>query len=123
MLYEVITALIQQLRSKGIPVISEIEFAGYYNASKTICITGSNGKTTTTMLVYHLLKEAGVNVEMGGNIGVSLARLLAQGKTPDWFVLELSSFQLDGMYTFKADIAVLLNITPDHLDRYRNNFV
>ncbi|MBK3516461.1 UDP-N-acetylmuramoyl-L-alanine--D-glutamate ligase [Carboxylicivirga marina] len=110
--------LIQQLHSRSIPVISEIEFAGRYTQSKTICITGSNGKTTTTMLIHYLLKHSGVNVEMAGNVGTSLARQIADGKTPEWFVIELSSFQLDGMYQFKADIAVLLNITPDHLDRY-----
>ncbi|WP_430810384.1 MULTISPECIES: UDP-N-acetylmuramoyl-L-alanine--D-glutamate ligase [unclassified Carboxylicivirga] len=110
--------MIQQLHNRDIPVISEIEFAGRYTTSKTICITGSNGKTTTTMLIYFLLKQAGVKVEMAGNVGTSLARQVAMGKQPEWFVIELSSFQLDGMYRFKADIAVLLNITPDHLDRY-----
>ena len=110
--------MIQQLHARQIPVISEIEFAGRYTQAKTVCITGSNGKTTTTMLIYHLLKHSGVNVEMAGNIGTSLARQIAEGKTPEWFVIELSSFQLDGMYQFKADVAVLLNITPDHLDRY-----
>ncbi|MBS2212748.1 UDP-N-acetylmuramoyl-L-alanine--D-glutamate ligase [Carboxylicivirga mesophila] len=110
--------MIQQLHAREIPVISEIEFAGRYTEAKTICITGSNGKTTTTMLIHHLLKQAGVKVEMAGNVGTSLARQIAEGKRPEWFVLELSSFQLDGMYQFKADIAILLNITPDHLDRY-----
>ncbi len=110
--------VIKQLHIRQIPVISEIEFAGRYTDSKTICITGSNGKTTTTMLIHHLLKHSGVNVEMAGNVGTSLARQIAEGKTPEWFVIELSSFQLDGMYNFKADIAILLNITPDHLDRY-----
>jgi len=110
--------MIKQLHARQIPVISEIEFAGRYTDSKTICITGSNGKTTTTMLIHHLLKISGVSVEMAGNVGTSLARQIAEGKTPEWFVIELSSFQLDGMYNFKADIAVLLNITPDHLDRY-----
>lgn len=110
--------MIRQLHARQIPVISEIEFAGRYTDSKTICITGSNGKTTTTMLIHHLLKISGVSVEMAGNVGTSLARQIAEGKTPEWFVIELSSFQLDGMYNFKADIAVLLNITPDHLDRY-----
>ncbi|WP_430813033.1 UDP-N-acetylmuramoyl-L-alanine--D-glutamate ligase [Carboxylicivirga sp. RSCT41] len=110
--------MIQQLHTRNIPVISEIEFAGRYTDSKTICITGSNGKTTTTMLIHYLLKHSGVNVEMAGNVGTSLARQIADGKCPEWFVIELSSFQLDGMYNFKADIAVLLNITPDHLDRY-----
>lgn len=110
--------LIQQLHARQIPVISEIEFAGRYTESKTICITGSNGKTTTTMLIHYMLQQAGVKVEMAGNVGTSLARQVANGKCPEWFVIELSSFQLDGMYQFKADIAVLLNITPDHLDRY-----
>ncbi len=103
---------------KGVPVVSEIEFAGKFMQSKSICITGSNGKTTTTMLIYHLLKNAGVDVELAGNVGTSLARQIAEGKSPEWYVIELSSFQLDGMYDFKADIAILLNITPDHLDRY-----
>ncbi|WP_439184900.1 UDP-N-acetylmuramoyl-L-alanine--D-glutamate ligase [Carboxylicivirga taeanensis] len=110
--------MIQQLHTRQIPVISEIEFASRYTESKTICITGSNGKTTTTMLIHHLLTQAGVSVEMAGNVGTSWARQLAEGKCPEWFVLELSSFQLDGMFQFRADIAVLLNITPDHLDRY-----
>lgn len=109
--------VVQQLKSKNIPVISEIEFAGYYNTAKTICITGSNGKTTTAMLTYHILKKAGVNVGLAGNVGQSFARQAAE-KSFDWFVLELSSFQLDGMFDFKADIAILTNITPDHLDRY-----
>ncbi len=109
--------LILEARTKGIKVISEIEFAGYYNTAKTICITGSNGKTTTTMLTYHILKKAGINVGLAGNVGESFAKQVAQ-ENFDWYVLELSSFQLDGMYEFKADIAVLLNITPDHLDRY-----
>ncbi len=110
--------MIQQLHARNIPVISEIEFAGRYTDAKKICITGSNGKTTTTLLIHHLLKHSGVSVEMAGNVGTSLARQIADGKRPDWFVIELSSFQLDGMYQFRADIAVLLNITPDHLDRY-----
>jgi UDP-N-acetylmuramoylalanine--D-glutamate ligase len=109
--------LIVEARNKGIKVISEIEFAGYYNEAKTICITGSNGKTTTASLTYHILKKAGVNVGLAGNIGDSFAKQVAE-ENFDWYVLELSSFQLDGMYDFKADIAVLLNITPDHLDRY-----
>lgn len=103
--------------AKGIKVISEIEFAGYYNKAKTICITGSNGKTTTASLTYHILKKAGVNVGLAGNIGESFAKQVAN-ENFDWYVLELSSFQLDGMYEFKANIAILLNITPDHLDRY-----
>lgn len=110
-------ALIQQVKEKGIPVISEIEFAGYYNTAKTICITGSNGKTTTTMLTHHILKKAGVNVGLAGNVGQSFAKQVAE-ESFDWYVLELSSFQLDGMFDFRADIAILTNITPDHLDRY-----
>ncbi len=109
--------IIKQAVSKNIPVISEIEFAGRYTQSKKICITGTNGKTTTTSMVHYLLQQAGLNVAVGGNIGKSFARLVATG-TYDYYVLELSSFQLDDMYAFKADIAVLLNITPDHLDRY-----
>lgn len=110
-------ALIQKIKSKNISVISEIEFAGRYTNAKKICITGSNGKTTTTMLTYHILKEAGLNVGLAGNVGNSLALQVAE-ENYDYYVIELSSFQLDGMYTFKADIAILLNITPDHLDRY-----
>lgn len=109
--------IVKQLHEKNIPVISEIEFAGYYNTAKTICITGSNGKTTTTMLTYHILKKAGIHVGLAGNVGQSFAKQVAE-ETFDWYVLELSSFQLDGMFDFKADIAVLTNITPDHLDRY-----
>lgn len=113
--------MVVALRAKSIPVISEIEFAGRYSNAKMICITGSNGKTTTTMLIYHLLKEAGLNVGLAGNIGFSLARQVALDNK-DYYVIELSSFQLDGMYEFKADVAVLLNITPDHLDRYEYKF-
>ncbi|MBQ0123680.1 MAG: UDP-N-acetylmuramoyl-L-alanine--D-glutamate ligase [Bacteroidales bacterium] len=109
--------LIVELHSMDKPVISEIEFAGYYDTAKKICITGSNGKTTTTSLIFYLLQNAGLNVGLGGNIGKSYAYQVATEKH-DIYVLELSSFQLDGMYDFKADIAVLLNITPDHLDRY-----
>ena len=109
--------LIQQLKQKNIPVISEIEFAGRYSQAKMICVTGSNGKTTTTLLIYHILKKAGCNVGLAGNIGKSFAMQVAT-EAFDYYVLELSSFQLDGMYDFKADVAVLLNITPDHLDRY-----
>jgi UDP-N-acetylmuramoylalanine--D-glutamate ligase len=109
--------IIQQAHHKHIPVISEIEFAGRYSTAKKICITGTNGKTTTTSLVYHLLKTAGMNVAVGGNIGTSFARLILSGEY-DYYVLEISSFQLDDMYRFKADIAVITNITPDHLDRY-----
>lgn len=112
--------LIQDALSKGIPVVSEIEFAGWYTNKKMICITGSNGKTTTTMWIHHVLKKAGLNVAMAGNVGESLARQVAT-EEPDVYVLELSSFQLDGMTEFKADIAILLNITPDHLDRYDYN--
>ncbi len=113
--------MVAALRAKSIPVISEIEFAGRYSDAKMICITGSNGKTTTTMLIYHLLKKAGLNVGLAGNIGFSLARQVAL-ENKDYYVIELSSFQLDGMYEFKADVAVLLNITPDHLDRYEYKF-
>jgi UDP-N-acetylmuramoylalanine--D-glutamate ligase len=109
--------MVLRLRSKGIPVISEIEFAGRYTNAKMICITGSNGKTTTTLLTYHMLKKAGLNVGLGGNVGKSFAMQVAENDF-DYYVLELSSFQLDGMYEFKADIAILTNITPDHLDRY-----
>jgi len=109
--------LIKKLKEKGIPVVSEIEFAGRYTNAKKICITGSNGKTTTTLLTYHMLQKAGLNVGLGGNVGKSFAMQVAENDF-DYYVLELSSFQLDGMYEFKADIAVLLNITPDHLDRY-----
>ena len=112
--------LVKQLREKGIPVISEIEFAAKYTNARFVCITGSNGKTTTTLLTYHILNGAGVNVGLAGNIGQSLARQVALDEPKEWYVLELSSFQLDGMFNFKADIAVLLNITPDHLDRYDN---
>lgn len=110
-------AVIQQFLNRGIQVISEIEFAGFYNKAKTICITGSNGKTTTTMLTYHVLRKAGFNVGLGGNVGKSFAKQVATEEF-DWYVLELSSFQLDDMFTFRADIAMLLNISPDHLDRY-----
>ena len=110
-------ALIQKLKEKNIPIISEIEFAFHYTNAKLICITGSNGKTTTTMLAYHILKAAGLNVGLAGNVGSSLALQVAE-ENYDYYVIELSSFQLDGMFDFKADIAILLNITPDHLDRY-----
>jgi UDP-N-acetylmuramoylalanine--D-glutamate ligase len=106
-----------RLREKGIPVISEIEFAGRYATGTKICVTGSNGKTTVTNLIYHILKKAGKNVAMTGNVGNSFAMAVAEGQY-DYYVIELSSFQLDGMYSFKADIAILMNITPDHLDRY-----
>ena len=107
-----------KLKEKNIPIISEIEFAGRYTHAKMICVTGSNGKTTTTSLIYHIFKEAGYNVGLAGNIGRSLALQIAEGKTYDYYIIELSSFQLDNMYDFHANIAVLLNITPDHLDRY-----
>ncbi|MGZ4082310.1 MAG: UDP-N-acetylmuramoyl-L-alanine--D-glutamate ligase [Bacteroidia bacterium] len=113
--------LIQKLKAKNIPVISEIEFAGRYTSAKKICITGSNGKTTTTLLTYHILKKAGYNVGLGGNVGKSFAMQVAR-ENFDYYVLELSSFQLDGMFDFTADIAILLNITPDHLDRYDYKF-
>lgn len=109
--------IIIKLREKGIPVISEIEFAGRYASGIKICVTGSNGKTTVTNLIYHILKKAGKDVAMTGNVGKSFAMAVAE-KSYDYYVIELSSFQLDGMYNFKADIAVLMNITPDHLDRY-----
>ena len=109
--------LIKSLNKKGIRVISEIEFAGRYTKAKKICITGSNGKTTTTLLIYHILKKAGYNAGLAGNVGQSFALQVAENDY-DYYVLELSSFQLDGMFEFKADIAILLNITPDHLDRY-----
>lgn len=109
--------MIVKIKEKNIPIISEIEFAGRYTDARMICITGSNGKTTTTSLIYHILKNAGYNVGLAGNIGSSLALQVAE-KDYDYYVIELSSFQLDNMYEFKADIAVLMNITPDHLDRY-----
>ena len=101
----------------GIPIISEIEFAGRYTTSKMICITGSNGKTTTTSLIYHIFREAGYDAGLAGNIGHSLALQVAE-EPHEYYIIELSSFQLDNMYDFRANIAVLLNITPDHLDRY-----
>ena len=113
--------LIKKLQAQQTPIISEIEFAGRYTQAKMICITGSNGKTTTSMLVYHILKNAGLNVGLAGNIGQSLALQVATDLY-DFYVVELSSFQLDGMKEFKVDIAILLNITPDHLDRYEYNF-
>ena len=109
--------MVKKISEKGIDIISEIEFAGRYDSARKICITGSNGKTTTTSLIYHLLKEAGLNVGLGGNIGKSYAYQVATEKH-DIYVLELSSFQLDNVYDFKADIAIITNITPDHLDRY-----
>lgn len=111
--------MVLKIKEKNIPIISEIEFAGRYTHAKMICITGSNGKTTTTSLIYHIFKNAGYNVGLAGNIGQSLALQVAE-KDYDYYVIELSSFQLDNMYQFRANIAVLLNITPDHLDRYDN---
>jgi UDP-N-acetylmuramoylalanine--D-glutamate ligase len=115
------TPLVIKLRKKGIPVISEIEFAGRYATGVKVCVTGSNGKTTVTNLLYHMLKKAGKNVAMTGNVGNSFAMAVAEGPF-DYYIIELSSFQLDGMFRFKAEIAILMNITPDHLDRYGNKF-
>ena len=112
--------VIQKIEGHGIGIISELEFAGRYDSAKKICITGSNGKTTTTSLIYHLLQQAGLNVGLGGNIGKSYAYQVAT-ENFDIYVLELSSFQLDNVYDFKADIAIITNITPDHLDRYGHN--
>ena len=109
--------IVKKIMALGIPIISEIEFAGRYTNAKMICITGSNGKTTTTSLIYHIFKKAGLNVGLAGNIGRSLAYQVAECNY-DYYVIELSSFQLDNMYKFRANIAVLMNITPDHLDRY-----
>ncbi len=114
-------AVVSMAKEKGIPVISEIEFAGRFTEAKKICITGSNGKTTTTLLLHHILKNAGINVGLAGNVGNSFAWQVAT-RSFDVYVLEISSFQLDGMFGFKADIAILLNITPDHLDRYEGSF-
>lgn len=113
--------IVVQATQKNIRIINEIEFAGRYTDAKMICITGSNGKTTTTSLIYHILKNANYNVGLAGNIGRSLALQIAEGCTYEYYVIELSSFQLDNMYDFHANIAVLLNITPDHLDRYDND--
>lgn len=112
--------LVLKLIAKGTPIISEIEFAGRYTDAKMICITGSNGKTTTTMMTYHILKSAGLNVGLAGNVGKSLALQVATEKY-DYYVIELSSFQLDNMYEFKANVSIIMNITPDHLDRYDHN--
>ena len=109
--------LIVALKEKGTPIISEIEFAGRYTDARMICITGSNGKTTTTLLTYHILKSAGLKVSLAGNVGQSLAYQVAMCDY-EYYVVELSSFQLDNMYDFRANIAILMNITPDHLDRY-----
>ena len=113
-------AIAQKIKEANIPIISEIEFAARYTNAKLVCVTGSNGKTTTASLIYHILKKAGLNVGLGGNIGKSFALQVAT-ETFDVYVLELSSFQLDGIQEFKPDVAVLLNITPDHLDRYNYN--
>ena len=112
--------IVVQIKEAGIPIISEIEFAGRYTRAKMVCITGSNGKTTTTSLIYHIFKKAGLDVGLAGNIGNSLALQVAQGDR-DYYIVELSSFQLDNMYEFRANVAVLMNITPDHLDRYGHN--
>lgn len=109
--------VVKAVRAAGIPVISEIEFAGRHTDAKIICITGTNGKTTTTLLTHHLFAKAGFNVGLGGNVGKSFARQVAEAQH-DYYVLELSSFQLDGCTSFKADVGILTNITPDHLDRY-----
>ena len=123
--------IIVSLKNKNIPIISEIEFAARYTHAKKICITGSNGKTTTTLMIYHIMKKAQLNVQIVGNVGKSFALQVAESHSIvnrkskndiDYYVIELSSFQLDGMYNFKPDIAILLNITPDHLDRYENKF-
>lgn len=111
------TPLMKAIREKGLKVISEIEFGGYYSKGKTICITGSNGKTTTSLLTHHILKNAGLDVGLAGNVGYSFAKQVAEGDH-EWYVIELSSFQLDDMHEFHANIAILTNITPDHLDRY-----
>ena len=113
--------LVKKIKDKMIPVISEIEFAARYTNARKICITGANGKTTTTLLIYHILKNAGVNVGLAGNVGESFAMQVATNNF-DWYVLEISSFQLDSMFSFKAEIAILTNITPDHLDRYEYKF-
>lgn len=110
----------QKLIAQGTPILSELEFAKRYSKGKTICITGSNGKTTTTSLIYYILKKWGVDVGLAGNIGRSYALQVAT-QDHDWYVLEISSFQLDNMFEFRADVAVLMNITPDHLDRYELN--
>ncbi len=112
--------IIVKIKNAGIPIISEIEFAGRYTNAKMICITGSNGKTTTTSLIYHIFREAGLNVGLAGNIGNSLALQVAEDDK-DYYIVELSSFQLDNMYEFRANVAVLMNITPDHLDRYEHD--
>lgn len=114
------SSLIKKIRKTGIVPICDVEFAARYTSAKLIAITGSNGKTTSTHLIYHMLKEAGLSVEMAGNVGISLARRVLEAPA-DYYVIELSSFQLEDMYAFKADIAILLNITKDHLDRYNDS--
>lgn len=109
--------IVRKLEAQGTHIISEIEFAGRYDTAKKICVTGSNGKTTTTSLIYYLLQNAGLNVGLGGNIGKSYAYQVATEHF-DYYVLEISSFQLDNCYDFRPDIAIITNITPDHLDRY-----
>lgn len=113
--------MIRELRERGIEVISEIEFAGRHSSARQVCITGSNGKTTTTLLTHHILTQAGIDAGLAGNVGRSLAAQVAEN-AHDLYVIELSSFQLDGMFEFRADIAVITNITPDHLDRYDHKF-
>lgn len=113
--------LVKEIIRKGIPVVSEIEFAGRYTDALKLCVTGSNGKTTTTLLLHHILTRAGINAGLAGNIGTSFAMQVAEEKH-DVYVLEISSFQLDGMFSFRADISILTNITPDHLDRYNYDF-
>src|SRR3712207_527461 len=113
--------MVQKLMKQGTHIISEIEFASRYTQSKMVCITGSNGKTTTTSLIYHIFKAAGYDAGLAGNIGRSLALQVAEDPH-EYYIIELSSFQLDNMYHFRANIAILLNITPDHLDRYDNKF-
>lgn len=115
------SSIVSRIAEKGIHIISEIEFAWRYTNAKLICVTGSNGKTTTTLLIHHILKSAGLDVGLAGNVGSSFAKQVAE-RDCSYYVLELSSFQLDRMYDFRADIAVLLNITPDHLDRYNYEF-
>jgi UDP-N-acetylmuramoylalanine--D-glutamate ligase len=112
--------IIKKVKAAGISIIDEIEFASYYTSAKLIAITGTNGKTTTTLLTYHLMKHAGLNVGLAGNVGQSMARQVAE-KNFDWYVLEMSSFQLDGIKKLSPEVAILLNITPDHLDRYEYN--
>lgn len=113
--------MVQKLLAQGTRIVSEIEFAGRYTHSKMVCITGSNGKTTTTSLIYHIFKAAGYDAGLAGNIGKSLALQVAE-EPHEYYIIELSSFQLDDMYDFRANIAILLNITPDHLDRYNFEF-